>query len=237
MMEMLSHIKMQRGRDDALGVDASIRLATILLTIVLVVTSKNMMFAYVVGAALLVRLALMPGEQIISVLKPVLGAVLFSALVMLPAVFMGQPSALIRISTKVFISVTLLAVLSRTARWTNIVGALRTFHLPSIFVLTIDTALKFIVLLGEVALEVLDAITLRSVGHNIQKSSAVSGVLGVTFIKAQGMSQEMYYAMECRGFQGEYVFPRKRIWTRRGLLYLAIPVLAILVFLYLEGII
>ena len=42
------------------------------------------------------------------------------------------------------------------------------------------------------------------------KGRALSGVLGVTFLKSREMADEMYGAMACRGFEGEYTKLRTR---------------------------
>ena len=71
-------------------------------------------------------------------------------------------------------------------------------------VFTLDITLKYIVILGNICVDMLNAVRLRSVGRNKDKKSALSGVMGVTFLKSREMADEMYQAMVCRGFDGEY---------------------------------
>ena len=40
--------------------------------------------------------------------------------------------------------------------------------------------------------------------ENPDKARSFSGVLGITFLKSSEMAEEMYAAMCCRGFTGEY---------------------------------
>ena len=90
--------------------------------------------------------------------------------------------------------------------------------------MTLDITLKYIVLLGDVCLDMLTALKLRSVGKNREKGKSLSGVLGVTFLKSREMSEEMYGAMTCRGFEGEYVKPGQKTVTWKDavtLLFLA----------------
>jgi cobalt/nickel transport system permease protein len=48
------------------------------------------------------------------------------------------------------------------------------------------------------------ALKLRSVGRNAGKTASISGIAGTLFLKSKEMAEEMYAAMECRGFTGEY---------------------------------
>ena len=90
---------------------------------------------------------------------------------------------------------------------------MRTFRLPSIFIFTLDITLKYISVLGEICAAILTSVRLRSVGKNPQKAKALSGVLGISFLKSGEMAEEMHAAMCCRGFTGEYKKKQKYIPT------------------------
>ena len=64
--------------------------------------------------------------------------------------------------------------------------------------------MKYISMLGEICAAILTSVRLRSVGKNPQKAKALSGVLGISFLKSGEMAEEMHAAMCCRGFTGEY---------------------------------
>jgi cobalt/nickel transport system permease protein len=127
--------------------------------------------------------------------------------------------------------------LSHAVAWNELIAGLRTYHLPSLFIFVFDITIKYIVLLGGVALNVLEALRLRSVGKNTTKGDSSAGVLGVTFLKAQDFGAEMYEAMECRGFVGEYEVPREKIMNVAALLYLCCILCEVVIFLYLGGIV
>ena len=86
---------------------------------------------------------------------------------------------------------------------------MRTFRIPSLFIFTLDITLKYISVLGEMCADILTSVSLRSVGKNPQKAKALSGVLGISFLKSREMAEEMYAAMCCRGFTGEYRIRKK----------------------------
>ena len=175
-----------------------------LLYIVLTACSGNYLFTLIMCAAVTVRLAFFSAKAIRQILRGTAGAVLFSILILLPSVFMGTPQTLMNITSRVYVSVTLVGILSSGTSWNKLTGSMRTFRLPSIFIFTLDITLKYISVLGEICAAILTSVRLRSVGKNPQKAKALSGVLGISFLKSGEMAEEMHAAMCCRGFTGEY---------------------------------
>ena len=149
-------------------------------------------------------MCLLGTSWLIRTFSTALFAAALSALILLPSVFMGSPRSMMTVSIKVFTSVGLIGLLAATTEWNKITASLAKFHVPGVFIFTLDITLKYIVLLGNISAELLNALTLRSVGKNRKKSESVSGVLGVTYLKSREMADEMYQAMVCRGFDGEY---------------------------------
>ena len=126
-------------------------------------------------AAVTVRLAFFSAKAIRQILRGTAGAVLFSVLILLPSVFMGTPQTLMNITSRVYVSVTLVGILSSGTSWNKLTGSMRTFRLPSIFIFTLDITLKYISVLGEMCAAILTSVRLRSVGKNPQKAKALSG--------------------------------------------------------------
>lgn len=154
-------------------------------------------------------------KAIRQILRGTAGAVLFSILILLPSVFMGTPQTLMNITSRVYVSVTLVGILSSGTSWNKLTGSMRTFRLPSIFIFTLDITLKYISVLGEICAAILTSVRLRSVGKNPQKAKALSGVLGISFLKSGEMAEEMHAAMCCRGFTGEYKKSRNTRYVQR----------------------
>ena len=184
--------------------NTSVRLLLVILLILVSSVSTNMAVTYVILAGFAVRLALLNAKQIRLVLQTGIMTFLLSALLLLPSVFLGSPKTLLTVSIKAFLSVGLLQCLAVSTPWNQLTKALRSFHVPGVFILTLDLTLKYIRILGTMCQEMLEALKLRSIGKNPRKSQAATGILGVTFLKSQEMAEEMYGAMVCRGFDGEY---------------------------------
>ena len=108
------------------------------------------------------------------------------------------------------------------------------FHFPSIIVFIFDTTLRYIVLLGETAQQILYSLKIRSIGKNKQKSKAMAGVMGVLFQKSRKMSEEMYQAMCCRCFTGNYTNIYKQKLTYIDFILLLIGVVYCWLFFVIE---
>ncbi len=216
------------------GAGAVMRLLFTLLCIVLMAASHNMAFTYIVLAAFLLRSMLLPADRLSGVFGGTVGTALFSAILMLPSVFMGAPRTMLTVSIKVFVSVGLIGLMRALVPFNRVTSALKVFHLPDIVIFIFDITLKYIAVLGSLCLDILISLRLRSVGRNREKGHSLGGVLGVTFLKSREMADEMYAAMTCRGFEGEYRREQKKIFSAADLPLLLFTAFMIAAYIYLE---
>ncbi len=204
-MGMLSKIKQQgRNNKDLLWVSPFFKLVFTLFYIVLVCISGHFTFVYIMLALIVVLLAILPADYIKSVLKGALVAALFTYLILIPSAATGNRYSITMIPVKVFCCITAVNILSLTTRWDHLIASLKRFFVPNLFIFIFDIMIKYVVLLGEFALQMLYALKLRSVGKNRSKYGSIGGVGGMLFVKSNAMSHEMFNAMECRGFDGTY---------------------------------
>ena len=203
-------------------------LCLVFLTIVLCALSANAIFTVSVIAVLLLITAMLPPAEMVQVLKPVPLPVLFAILILLPAVFMGNPGTMLTVSMKVFESVLFLSLFNHFTDWKETTEALRVLHVPSILIFTIDTMIRFLVILGRYMSRILEAVTLRRVGEENWKNAASGGILGLTYLKSQQMADHTAEAMACRCFDGDYrTFHRRKFTSHDLLLTCSIPLLII----------
>lgn len=177
-----------------------------LTAIVVISVSRNRLILLLLFAIVQSFLALYPGAFILRVLKRAVLMSLFTLLLLLPNMLLqpGGMSSNLRLVAKVFMTLELVHIFAGTISWNSLTRALRRLHVPAIVVFTLDITLKYIVLLGNMLLNMLEALKLRSVGKNNQKYQSLGGTLGSTFVRSTVLSQEMYEAMRCRGFTDDY---------------------------------
>ncbi len=212
---------------DQFRVNPFLKVVSLLLFILLVSLAHNLLFVLMSDILLLIFLSLLNGEVIIKILKVVLSVLIFTFLIMLPSALMVGLAPSIMILAKIFATVVAGLLLANTTKWSHITSALRVFYIPDIFVLILDIAIKYIVILGELALDLLYALKLRSVGYNSHKTASLSAIVGNLFIKSQDMAEEMHFAMQCRGFVGEYKIQQQTQFTWRDVLLIIINLVLI----------
>ena len=234
VLGVLSRMKFQGGKDGRFSATPSFQLFYTLVYIILTACNQNYFFTQIMFAGVMVVLAFYPAKSIRRILAGTLGAVVISALILIPAMFMGNPQILLRITTKVCISVTLIGILSYGTSWNRLTAALRAFRVPDLLIFTLDITLKYISVLGAISLDILTALKLRSVGKNPKKARSFSGILGTSFLKSREMADEMYASMCCRGFTGEYHKQYKYRFRKQDLLHLLLLVCCLLLFYYLK---
>ena len=210
-------------------------LAFLAVFLLLVVLARTLTFLACQLALELIILCLLPGKRIGRILGSALVAALFSALLVAPALLLGRGLQVFLLPIKSLLTVTAVGIVTEILPWHELTGALRFFRLPQELVFILDTTLRNILLLGQMAEHLLTSLKLRSVGHNRQKARALSGVLGVLFLHAQHLSVQMYEAMVCRGFTGEYPQTQKPPSWGGSLLLFFVLIVFCLLFACLEG--
>ncbi len=234
LLRILSRIRAQSGYTGGkYSVHAPWKVAGTFLLIVLLSLSRNLWFLAAVGAYLLAALSMMPAERILRILKTGLVIAFFSFLVLLPSFFMGNRYSLVIIPLKTLATVTAVGILSHTTGWHCVTGALKSFFIPDIFIFVLDITIKYIVLLGELSLDLFYSLKLRSVGKNTGKYSSLSGIAGTLFLRSKEMAEDMYSVMECRGFTGSYRVRRRFRFTAADFLYVMVHAAFIAIFVYL----
>jgi len=235
LMGILFRIRKQADYDTFTKETAAGQLLFVFVVILLVVGARTGVFLLTVLAGELVLLCRMSGEAIRVILRNAAAAMFFSALILLPALWIGRAPAVVLIPAKTFLTVVCLSLVTEKLPWHTLTASLRVFCLPQLFIQILDITLKYIMLLGEVSLQMLSALKLRSVGRNPEKKQAFSGVLGVTFLKSRELSQAMYEAMVCRGFTGEYPVRRQQCFHWKDGLLLLTAIGCIVFYFYVEG--
>lgn len=235
VMKAMSSFKRNNSLSKAKEANTSFRLFAMLVMIILTSISKNFSFSIFMMAFVIVRIAFLNGEKIKSWIKTIIPVLLFSALILIPSIFLGNPKTPIMVLSKIFVSVSLVLVVNSTSNFNDITRALKLFHIPDVVIFTFDLAIKYIFILGDVCAKMLVALKIRSIGKNNDKKSSASGILGTIFIKAKSYADETSKAMECRGFNGEYVISKeKKKITKSDLLLALVMIIIVAVFVYLE---
>lgn len=203
---ILSRLRMQTGQEKGKRIPALPKFLILLAMIISISVVQNRLVLLGFAAFFFLLLCLLPAKTLAGVLKSALVAAAFALIIMLPQIIFHPDGRLNQyiVVAKVFVCVGLVNIFNHTTQWNHITKALRTLHIPGVFIFILDITLKYLVLLGSLIEGLLTACSLRSVGKNKKKYQSVGGVMGVTFVRSTEMSQQMYEAMQCRGFTDDY---------------------------------
>lgn len=208
LLRMTTVLKTLRQSPDKrlLPIPAWLTLIILVILTIAVSASHSMLLIISALASVMLILCILPAFILKRCLSISCLAAALSLAVLLPAFFLGQQRAVLLLPLRTFITANLWVLFISVYPWNKITASLRQLHIPDTAIAIFDMTLKFILLLGETAQQRLWALKLRSVGKGTEK--AMPAVIGSTFIRAKELSEDMYQAMVCRGYTGEYKHER-----------------------------
>lgn len=209
-------------------------MASWLLVVFICALSHNSIVLHSICCILLCLLCLYQGKKIWQILKPAIIMSIFTFVLITPALMKSPNPILILLPYKSFISLLATGIFVHSYSFQQITCTLSWLHLPNVFLFILDTTLRYIYLLGGIAQDSLNALKLRSIGHNPQKTNITVNILGTVYLKSQQMSLEMYQAMVCRGFSGKYPHRHQQPFAKTDIFPILLGMMLILLHIYLE---
>ncbi|MBD7913343.1 MULTISPECIES: energy-coupling factor transporter transmembrane component T [Clostridium] len=205
LIKTISIIRQSKDQDKLIySINPTLKVISIIVIILCVSLSRSFQYTLVVDIYVLINLFLMEKKSRKGIMAKSLIFPLLTLIALLPSMFYGNILNSLVIFQKLLITILLINLLSHNTKWSEISKSLKLLFIPDTFILIIDITIKYIVLLGEYSINLLYALKLRSIGITLNKYNSLTGIMGNLFIKSYKMSEEMYHAMECRGFIGEY---------------------------------
>lgn len=232
---VLAQLRAEAPASRAYEPSAVFKLCAVLVLLLLNSLSANFAFTLVLLALALAFAVVLPPQALKRALSLSAAAALLTFLVMLPAVFLGQPRSALTLATKSFVAVLFVMSAALTLSLGELTGALRSLRVPSLVILTLELSLKSLYSLGTTCSEVLGSLSLRSVGKNRNKGKSLGNVGGVVLVKAKQASEASYDSMRCRGFDGSYRVFAGCVWKRIDVLWLLGLLAVLALFVYLEA--
>lgn len=222
IIKVLSRIKREDAscRNKALYfISPVLKLFFTFVVIVFVSLSRSKSYLVMVAAVTLGSLILLTKEDRKRIFYTATVFSFFVFIMLVPSMVMGNLKNSLIMVLKIITTIILANTLSHSTRWKDLSRAFKLLFIPDIFILTFELTLRYIYVLGEEAAEMLYGLKLRSVGRNNKKYNSMSVILGNLFLKSKEMGEEVYSAMECRGFTGEYKADVKLVFTLKDIAY------------------
>jgi cobalt/nickel transport system permease protein len=203
--------------------DPRVKLVGLLALIVAAALSRNILvilglFAIALVLALLSRV---PFRTLAT--RVWVGALLFTGVIALPAIFLtpGQVSyrlpllgwpitaqglaSAAYLITRVETAATLSLLLILCTPWTHVLKAMRVLRVPVVFVVILGMTFRYIFLMLETARDMFESRQSRMVGvlEGAERRRLAGASVGVLLSKTLLLSNDVYMAMQSRGFRGE----------------------------------
>jgi len=111
-------------------------------------------------------------------------------------------------------SVSIAVLLILTTRWATLLKALRVLHVPQAFVLILGMTYRYIYVLLHAANNMFLARKSRVVGRvsSAEERRWLAASMGTLFAKSYELSDQVYLAMQSRGFRGEALVMDALVW-------------------------
>jgi cobalt/nickel transport system permease protein len=106
---------------------------------------------------------------------------------------------------RVAVSISFVALLTLTTPWPRLLAALRSLFVPTMVIMVLSMAYRYVFLLLTSVGEMYTARTARTVGTDSEVATGrrfVAASAGALFGKAHALSEEVYLAMVARGYNG-----------------------------------
>lgn len=235
LLNILTRFRLQTEyKSSKLSINAFFKILFTILLITFVSLSRKFTFLVIADVYLLFIVSLLKVDEIKYISKMGIVVSMMTVILLIPSILMGNKNNSFMIVIKVLSSVTAVNIMACTTNWYDTISALRLFRIPNIFLFVFDITLKYIVILGDFSLNMLYALKLRSVGTSSNKTTSLSGIIGTMFLKSREMAEEMYGAMECRCFTGEYKNSKKFIISVSDIIFITINIVIIYSYFYFD---
>jgi cobalt/nickel transport system permease protein len=179
----------------------------LILSLIVTACFLNNIIWLVAMYALSLALAVMSGIHILYFLKRVWVFIpLFTLIIAIPAVFMGNLYSACIFVTRVAVCVSFAVLLTVTTRHRDILRSLAFLKVPPVFIQVLDMTYRYIFFLITVFEDMHLALKSRLVCKVDPKTARgwVASRMGYMFKRSMRMSEEVYLAMLARGYsQGE----------------------------------
>jgi len=201
--------------------DPRLRIISLVVLIATVVSLEDVrvvlaFYLFALLLALLSRLSVVEFTKRVWVFIPI-----FTGVIALPSIFMVPGETAFRLfgltatwsgihwavlfTLRVATAVSYTVLFTMTSKWNEIVSALASFRIPGMVITITTLTYRYIFLLAKLLLDAMHARRARLAGElgMVESWKEAGKHIGATFIKANSLGEDIYYAMLSRGYVNE----------------------------------
>lgn len=227
--KLLKNIRRENKKNSFIyKINSAFKLTGVIINLVMILLSRNFIFLIILNILFVFGLLNINKKDRMKIFLMSLIFPAFTFVILIPSVYSGNYINSFFIFYKVFLNILCINILiTYSCTWQEVVNSFRIFLIPDIFIWIFELTVKYILLLGEYTVEVLQALKLRAVGRSAKIKKTIFPVMGNMFLTSVKMSEEMVDAMTCRGFTGEYKLKREQKLHKEDYFFIIIEMVII----------
>lgn len=203
--------------------------------LVFISLTKSWEFLFIIMSFIILMTISIPRKDRIQFVFSTLSIIIIPLIMIIPSIFINKGIECFKIMLKILEAIFLARILSVTTKKCELTNCLKKLYVPDIFIFLVDLTLKYIFILGEFSLNMLYSLKIKNISRKNNRYSSIWSLIGNLFLKSKCMADEMFFAMECKAFNGEYVIYNKvEILKRRDLLFIILNLIIFVFFLILK---
>lgn len=223
--------KEEQGNTYIYKINVTVKMFSIGLNILLIALSRNLVFLALLNISLFFLLFGIEKNKRLRIILMSLIFPIFTSIILIPAIIKGNIFYSSLLIYKVFINILLINIISATATRQAFIRSLKFLLVPDMFIWIMELTLKYILLLAEYSLEVLQSLKIKTIGKSKETKKSLFPIMGNMFLNSVKLSEEMIGAMECRGFTGEYHYKQKIKLKSLDYIYIGVNIIILLLFI------
>lgn len=197
-------------------INSSLKILSLILLMVLISASRDTYQLWICILFVMIQMSLNSGKIILNILKKSLLMFIFPLIIFIPYAICAPISIALIYYLKIF---TMMIEVQIFISGTTIY----------------DVGQSYLNCTAYLIRDVLQAINIRNVGKDIHKYNTIGGLFSKIFIKVKRCGEELYNAMECRGFTDTYAKPSVKHMSKKDVLFILCHILFIVIYFYVRS--
>ena len=216
-------------------INSSLKILSLILLMILISASRDMYQLWICILFVMIQMSLNSGKIILNILKKSLLMFIFPLIIFIPYAICAPISIALIYYLKIFTMMIEVQMFISGTTIYDIGQSLKQIRCPDVIIFVMDIVIKYLNCTAYLIRDVLQAINIRNVGKDIHKYNTIGGLFSKIFIKVKRCGEELYNAMECRGFTDTYAKPSVKHMSKKDVLFILCHILFIVIYFYVRS--
>lgn len=234
---LLRFLRNEHNYNNNKDIEAYLRILFLIIYILCIVKSYSIYQLWICILFILIELSSNSGLLICSILKKSIVTFIFPFAMFIPYLFYGKINNSIFYLVKIFTVMLSVQIFISNTTIYDITKSLKKIYCPNIIIFIMDIMIKYLNITTYLIYDILQAIIIRNIGIDNNKYNTIGGLFANVFIKITSCGEDIYNAMECRGFTDKYVNVKSKYIKKNDVLYIFKNIIFLIIYYYIDQLI